>query len=475
MWTLDSSEPAELLRDEEVYDTQDLADEQQRQQGRSKVGEFVPFSTQPFMLEPEEYADGSCVSELDEDGATAALARSRLRARLAAGSRVFVAERFGDRLGGSCFSMAALESDSDDERSDEDEDTVCCPSCGNEFAHVHKHRPRSKATLVERYNRLQFEAARLEADLREAVAAQQHQQAQHAVGADDEDVLTLPQLADKVAALSGRLRTLPTTVGQSAVSAAASAVGRSGGSSPAVEVVAPRASRAVVGESDVGSDRGDDEGAEGHSSNSVALRTLADLDRRLAVLEKTVGCADVEAALGAAPLCKTVAEWRKRLVVLTAAQLDALKGKIKDAQDAMATLRFATTEHAPSTPQAAAAGATEAGQEATVMEGEEDEGGLTVHEMAQVQRVLENMERWERTRVALPEIVERLRTLAPLHEAAASFVERLDDVESRQAATQRVMDDLELVVVRLEQSLSLTSKRLDDNFRALEARLPNPH
>ena len=94
-----------------------------------------------------------------------------------------------------------------------------------------------------------------------------------------------------------------------------------------------------------------------------------------------------------------------------------------------------------------------------------------MHELAQVQRVLENMERWERTKQALPEIVERLRTLAPLHEAAASFAEQLDDVEGRQHAAQQMLEDLQLVVVRLEQSLALSTRRLADNMQAIEARL----
>jgi len=136
-----------------------------------------------------------------------------------------------------------------------------------------------------------------------------------------------------------------------------------------------------------------------------------------------------------------------------------LRGKIKDVQDSMSELRFANNAQ----PQ----------QEKPPASGDhaQQAGGLTAHELAQVQKVLENMERWEKTRKALPEIVERLRTLAPLHEASASFVEQLDEVENKQGATQKMMDDLQLIVVRLEQSLALNSKRLADNMQSLESRI----
>lgn len=494
VWSLDSSEPAAVLQDEEVYETEDVP----KAAAAGARGAFVPWSTQPLAFADTADADGSGVSELDADGATAALARTRLRARLAAGGRMFAAERYGDRLDGECFCIAALDDGDDD--GDEDEDTVCCPSCGNEFGHVHKRRPRSAATLVERYNRLQYEAAQLEADLRRAVQQQQQQQSQQQsqqsqqsqkVGAS---VPPLDQLADQVAGLTARLRTLPRDVARS--SAGVGACGACASSpSPAVEVVAPRAARAVVHDGeDVESDSepsgtatssgsgtaGDAPVLQGNgrcdgsgcAGRDVALKTLGDLDRRLAVLERTVGCGNAEAALGAAPLCETVVEWRKRLLVLTAAQLEALRSKIKEVQESMAAVRFAS-DAAPAAAGAAAAAVAATEGEAAAATGES--GGLTVHELAQVQRVLENMERWEKTRQALPEIVERLRTLAPLHEASVSFAEQLDDVESRQQAAQQMLDDMQLVVVRLEQSLALSTQRLADNVQALEARLAPPH
>lgn len=492
VWSLDSSTPAEMLPDEEVYETADVP------AGAGAVGAFVPCSTQPPAAADAVCADGSCVSELDADGATAALARTRLRARLAAGARVFAAERYGDRLDGECFAIAALGGDDDggcdgDGDEDEDEDTVCCPSCGNEFGHVHRRRPRSAATLVERYNRLQYEAARLEADLRRAVQDQQQQQGQQ----QGASVPPLGELAEQVAALTARLHTLPRDVGRASAAAAAAAApaGACAASpSPAVEVVAPRAARAVVHDGEeVESDSepaagacDGSGGAEPHlpnssggssSSRSVALKTLGDLDRRLAVLERTVGCRNSEAALGAAPLCETVVAWRRRLLVLTAAQLEALRGRIKEVQESLAAVRFpgdaAPAACASPAPEAASATAA-AGEGSGSGSGSSSGSGLTVHELAQVQRVLENMERWERTRQALPEIVERLRTLAPLHEASASFAEQLDDVERRQQAAQHMLDDMQLVVVRLEQSLALSTRRLADNVQALEARLAPP-
>ena len=479
VWSLESSEPAEVLGDEEVYETADAA-------GAPAAGAFVPCSAQPPMFTDEQSAEGACVSALGADGATAALARTRLRARLAAGGRMFAAECFGDRLDGECLAIAALDGASSDE--DEDEDTVCCPSCGNEFGHVHRRRARSPATLVERYNRLLYEAAQLEADLRRAVQQQQQssQPQQGSAQPQQQRTATVPpldQLAEQVAALAAGLRSLPRDAARSSSSSSSSSSSLSSSSSvaatspsPAVEVVAPQAARAVVHDGEEVESDGEPGAAAvpvcacpnstgsssgNSSSNGVALKALADLDRRLAVLERTVGCGNTDAALGAAPLCETVVEWRKRLLVLTAAQLEALKTRITEVQESMAAVRF------PNDP----APGDDSGDGASSSDDAAPTGGLTVHELAQVQRVLENMERWERTKQALPEIVERLRTLAPLHEAAASFAEQLDDVEGRQHAAQQMLEDLQLVVVRLEQSLALSTRRLADNMQAIEARL----
>ena len=482
VWSFDSNQPAEILRDEEVYDTDDLPDDhrtpslQQNQQllqlqKNGKVGAFVAWNSQPLSFPMPSFPEGSCLSELDEDGSTAALARSRLRARLAAGSRVFfVSERYGDRLEDECFSIDSLDHGYSCSDEDEEEETVCCPSCGNEFAHIPNRRPHAKATLVERYNRLQYETALLEADLRKAVEQQTKTDAKEPFQCGGE-ALSITQLAEHVSVLSDRIREMPSAVGKNSKSRVDSSSDRS---SPAVEVMMPHAARAgAIAEGE--EDEEDEENSaklreyqqqskrtnqqQKENSDTLKLKTLVDLDKRLSALEKTVGCADTEAALGAAPLCETVIEWRKRLLVLTAAQLEALRGKIKDVQDSMAELRFANNAQTQQEKPSAS------GDDAQQV------GGLTAHELAQVQKVLENMERWEKTRKALPEIVERLRTLAPLHEASASFVEQLDEVENRQEATQKMMDDLQLIVVRLEQSLALNSKRLADNMQSLESRI----
>ena len=396
----------------------------------------------------------------------------------------FASERYGDSLDDECYCIDSLDHTYDE--GFEEEETVCCPSCGNEFGHVPQRRNRPRPTLVERFNRLQYEAKLLEADLRKAVEQQTEAAAKQPFRCGDEPV-SLTQLAEQVSCMSERLKELPSIVGKSCGMRVTPV---SGQSSPAVEVVVPQAARVATVADGEEAESDEDEAPQGgkknpkqqqrrkkgsaedgtQNSDTVALKTLVDLDRRLAVLEKTVGCGDVEAALGAAPLCETVVEWRKRLLVLTAAQLEVLKSKINDVQQSMADLRFtpdASTrmKNADVKPAAASAAASSSDGETP---------SLTAHDLAQVQKVVENMERWEKTRKALPEIVERLRTLAPLHEASASFVERLDEVETKQDATQKMMDDLQLIVVRLEQSLTLNSKRLTDNVQALEARISAP-
>jgi hypothetical protein len=164
------------------------------------------------------------------------------------------------------------------------------------------------------------------------------------------------------------------------------------------------------------------------ASNSTATVAAADLERRLARLEATVGSA---AALRAQlPLWEEVGRVQQALQQLQDTALTTSAAKLRECADAIAAVerqkRLAAAAAGGSSASAAASPAALAGPGSS----------LTA---ADVEELLSVAQRWDTVATALPVLVARLKALRSLHEDAARFSSALANVEAEQRALSELL------------------------------------
>lgn len=195
----------------------------------------------------------------------------------------------------------------------------------------------------------------------------------------------------------------------------------------------------IVNEASKGDNQNVQDGSEGVVLNLYApeLHTVADLERRVAALEKIVGTTHTEFCENI-PLAKLMSDVKSRLDIL---ENPGITEKLKqEARDIAEILRREV----------------------------HTESGVTALQTAEI---LNKMKKWDGLIDTLPIIVERLRCLKRVQDEASGFVNAMHRVEETLDLLKKRKNVNEALIRNVEETLRENMKTVNNNLDLLENKL----
>ncbi|KAL0956094.1 hypothetical protein HGRIS_002263 [Hohenbuehelia grisea] len=192
---------------------------------------------------------------------------------------------------------------------------------------------------------------------------------------------------------------------------------------------------------------------EGSTESKADVRSISEMDRRVGELENLIGTSNValdESSPMPTPLLPLITRLTTQLTLLTQPRhIDSISRRLKlllsDLDRASASQQHGHRRN-PSQPNAAATSQTQ-------------------------DQVLPLLDRLGPSLPQIPHILTRLRTLSTLHTAAAEFHGTLESLEDEQKTARKALDELEVAVGTVEESMEANQTVVKGNVSSLESRV----
>lgn len=191
--------------------------------------------------------------------------------------------------------------------------------------------------------------------------------------------------------------------------------------------------------------------AKDASRNQFNVGTV---DKRLALVEKTLGTMPPEKAFGFPDLSSALQYIQSRLDLLSQEKLDTVHRRIKAVMSEFDALQ---------------ASAEKAGQNADQVANTE-----------RINEIFQMMKRWDDAAQQVPLVVSRLLSLKELHEEGAEAVIRMQAMQGEHDLVRKTAEENKSALDSVKKSLSENiqtmlgnMQRLDERFEAVEARMKN--
>jgi len=180
----------------------------------------------------------------------------------------------------------------------------------------------------------------------------------------------------------------------------------------------------------------------GSGSDKKEQLDLVQLDRRVALLEKSLG--SITESSPAFPDVQTgLRVVSKKVELIDDAKLDAVSKRVKALRIELEALE---------SQRAALKGAK-----------------ASPHE-DKVSQLYAMMSRWDKAAQVVPTVITRLQTLREIHEECATLVVRVQNVEKQQEAVDRLLKEDRAALDRLTESLATNAKLMQANVSTLDSR-----
>lgn len=280
----------------------------------------------------------------------------------------------------------------------------------------------------ERYNRLKNEMAQFEQDMKELVGEASSGPAGEVAQFMFKDLSGLSGRLSELVSSSAVQRVLNPVPESSTFNELAASVQKQRGATDADTALVAQAR------------------APAASSDEATQRRIAELDRRLASMERTVGSAAAD-DLHYPDVASAIAQLR-------------IKTRVVDDDKAEAACKKAR----------ALLGELEKLEEKLQEQDNKLRGANSPHE-ERIKVLYDLMMRWDATAQQVPAVVQRLWLLKHLHEEAATLVSRVQRVEAQQADTTATAHHCKELLQKLLESAGQNAELMAKNSKHLETRI----